>query len=231
LPELASFCGRCDTKEELFSYREAARRVSETLKNDTKNQEPGPKARDASLRPKEPLRQPRILLGAVAVVISIGALVAWLAVYNNSHRSSTPSAEPVAPVGLSEGGLRTLAVVVHQPIYWVGPKRKGYLYELTRTKDAKVYIRYLPPDANVGTKKPYLTIATDPNPNAFQDLKASHGQEQDLPGGGIALVDEKSPTTVHLAYPGVAYEVDVYDPSPTRAQLVADSGQVRPVVR
>jgi hypothetical protein len=83
----------------------------------------------------------------------------------------------------------------------------------------------------VGTKKPYLTIATDPNPNAFQDLKASHGQEQDLPGGGIALVDERSPTTVHLAYPGVAYEVDVYDPSPTRAQLVADSGQVRPVVR
>jgi hypothetical protein len=208
--------------------------MTETSDDEVQEPEPeaGSEAPGASDRARDLIRQPRVqlILGA-AILLAAGGVIGWGAIARNSD-SSTASVNPVAPVGLSASGLRTLAAVVHQPIYWVGPKGRGYLYELTRTKDAKVYIRYLPPDANVGTKKPYLTIATDPNPNAFQDLKkASHGREQDLPGGGIALVDEKSPTTVHLGYPGVAYEVDVYDPSPTRAQHVADSGQVRPVVR
>jgi hypothetical protein len=208
--------------------------MTETSNDEVQESEPEPRseAAGASDRARDLIRQPRVqlTLGA-AILLAAGAVIGWAAIVRNAD-SGAASVNPGAPVGLSASGLRTLAVFVHQPIYWVGPKGKGYLYELTRTKDAKVYIRYLPPDANVGTKKPHLTIATDPNWNAFQDLKkASHGQEQNLPGGGIALVDEKSPTTVHLAYPGVAYEVDVYDPSPTRAQQVADSGQVRPVGR
>jgi hypothetical protein len=218
-------------KEEPFSYREAARRVSETLKNDTKNQEPGPKARDASLRPKELLRQPRILLGAVAVVIFIGAFVAWLVVHNNSHRSSTPSAEPVAPVGLSERGLRTLAAAVGQPIYWAGPKA-GYLYELTRTKEGNVLIRYLPPGAKVGTPKPELTVATYPYPHALRALRnVARSRKHRLPGGGLALIDTRSPQNVHVAYPGVNYQIDVYDSSAARSQQIALSGDVRPVFR
>ena len=202
--------------------------MSETLKNDTKNQEPGPKARDASLRPRELLRQPRILIGA-AVVIFIGALVGWIVGHHNSHRSSVPSTERVAPVGLSESGLRTLAAAVGQPIYWAGPK-SGYLYELTRTQTGNVLIRYLPPGAKVGTRKPELTIATYPYPHALQALKnVAAGQGRRLPGGGLALVDANSSKSVHIAYPRVNYQVEVFDPSAARSQRVAFSGGVRPV--
>jgi hypothetical protein len=164
------------------------------------------------------------VLGTVAVI----AVAATLSGCGESS-SPQPSVKPVAPVGLSRSGLRTLASKVGQPIYWAGPK-KGYLYELTRTANGNVFVRYLPPGARVGTRKPYLTIATYPYPHALRALKnVANGRKHALPGGGIALFNEKSPTSVHLAYPGVNYQAEVYDPSPARSLQVALSGHVRPV--
>jgi hypothetical protein len=181
------------------------------------------KSKRAPARTSGLLRQPRIMLGtvaAVAVAVSLGAC--------GGSSASKPN-NPVAPVGLSAEGLRTLAARVGQPIYWVGPK-KGYLYELTRTQTGNVLIRYLPPGAKVGARKQYLTIATYPFRNALQALKnVAHGRQLELPGGGIALVDTRSRKSVHIAYPGVDYQVEVFDPSPAGSRRVALSGEVRPV--
>jgi hypothetical protein len=49
-----------------------------------------------------------------------------------------------------------------------------------------------------------------------------------LEGGGLALVAAGHPTSVHLTYPGIDYQVEVYDPSPAKALRVARSGHVRP---
>jgi hypothetical protein len=43
------------------------------------------------------------------------------------------------------------------------------------------------------------------------------------------VVDKTYTKSVHVAYPGVAYQVEVYDPSPATARTVAVSGDVRPV--
>jgi len=150
--------------------------VSETLKDDAQEKEPSSEVPGAFERAKELLRQPRTLLGTIAAVLIVGAVDAWVVIYKNVQGSSAPSATPVGPVGLSESGLRTLAAAVRQPIYWAGPK-KDYLYELTRTRDRKIFIRYLPPGATVGAKRPYLTIATYPYPNALQALtNVAHGR-------------------------------------------------------
>jgi hypothetical protein len=147
----------------------------------------------------------------------------------NSSAPSKPKAKPIAQVGLSASGLRTLAAGVGQPIYWMGPKR-GYLYELTRTRTGNVFIRYLPPGVNAGTRNPELTIATYPYRHALQALRnVANGREFRLSGGGIAVVDQKYPKSVHIAYPGVNYQVEVYDPSPARSRQVVLSGDVRPV--
>jgi hypothetical protein len=58
--------------------------------------------------------------------------------------------------------------------------------------------------------------------------KVEGGRGIQVPGGGLALVDEKYPKSVHLAFPNVNYQVEVFDPSPKRALAVATSGQVRP---
>jgi hypothetical protein len=187
-----------------------------------------------SSRPPEPPRSAsrgrRIGLGAVVALVLAGGVIAWVfAGRDSSSPTNGPVAAPIAPVALSASGLGTLAQTVRQPIYWAGP-REHYLYELKRTPDKKVYIRYLPPgvDAGVASSK-YLIIATYPFVGALDALKSlAGGQGVKLPGGGLALVDEKHPTSVHLAFPNVDYQVEVYDPSPARALAVASSGQVQP---
>ena len=123
------------------------------------------------------------------------------------------TAKPIAPVGLSVKGLRTLTASIPQPIYWAGPK-PGYLYELTRTSTGKIFVRYLPPGTQVGSKKAtYLIVATYPFRNALKALTDLRTQHQlKIPGGGIAIVDASHPQSVHLAFPGSNNQVEVYDP-------------------
>ena len=72
----------------------------------------------------------------------------------------------VAPsVPISVKGLHSLAAL-GVPIYWAG-EQSGVRYELTKTPDNRVLVRYLPAGEKVGTKTPYLTIGTYPMKNAF----------------------------------------------------------------
>jgi hypothetical protein len=195
--------------------------------------------------PREYSRHSRVRVGAV-LAIAIGAgLGAWALVehHNDSSSSSetaaaapaaaattTVTARPITPVGLSAKGLRTLTASIKQPIYWAGPK-PGYLYELTRTSTGKIFIRYLPPGTRVGSKQgAELIVATYPFRNALKALKAlAKSKRLAIPGGGIAIVDTAHPQSVHLAYPGVDNQVEVYDPSPARSLAIVRSGAVRPV--
>jgi hypothetical protein len=176
------------------------------------------------------LRGSHVGLGvAAALAIATGVVGLWLVF---SHDSSSPSspASFVKPVALSASGLRTLARHVPEPIYWAGP-RKGYLYELRRTEKDDIYIRYLPPGVNAGARgAKYLVVASYPFPGALDALeKVAHGKGIRLRGGGLALVNQSYPKSVHLAFPNVDYQVEVYDPSPARALAVASSGEVRRV--
>jgi hypothetical protein len=179
------------------------------------------------------LRRPRIKLGSALAVVIAAVFVAWAVIGSggsSSQPGSTPTVTAIGPVGLSVSGLRSFAKRAGRPIYWAGAQ-KSYFYELTRTSDNKVYVRYLPPDASVGAKgADFLVIATYPFPNALRALRnAAGGHAIRLPSGGIASVNAKHPSSVYLAYPGVEYQVEVYDPSPARSLEVARSGAVRPI--
>lgn len=164
-----------------------------------------------------------------------GGLAAWAVIGSRDAGSSASpgpvtTAKPLGPIGLSASGLRTLTRSVGQPIYWAGPKA-GFLYELTRTSTGKVYLRYLPPGAKVGSKQAsYLIVATYPFHDPLQALKdLTGGDLLDIPGGGGAMVDRNHPESVYLAYPDVDDQIEIFDPSPQRALEVAQSGAVRPV--
>jgi hypothetical protein len=205
-------------------------------------QELKPEAAGTTGAPDPGRRLPRTRIGAAIAVAAGAGLGAWALVGHGGPASSSPStvaasppaapaatAKPIGPVALSASGLRTLSSSVDQPIYWAGPKA-GYLYELTRTSEGRVFIRYLPPGAQVGSKRQiYLVVATYPFQNPLQALKNLPGTHVAIPGGGVAMVDTGHPQSVHLAYPGVDDQVEVYDPSPARSLKLARSGAVRPV--
>jgi hypothetical protein len=186
------------------------------------------------VRTTEWLGQPRVrLVAALVVLAAVTGVIIW-AVTSGDGSSSTATKGPVVsaikPVGLSASGLKTIAGSVNQPIYWAGPKT-GYSYELRRTTNGNVYIRYLPPGVKAGASgADYLIVATYPFRGAFDAIKkVSGGRKIQVPGGGIGQIAASYPNSVHLAFPKVEYQIEVFDPSAQRALEVATSGQVKPV--
>ena len=138
-----------------------------------------------------------------------------------------PSSEAVSPAE-----LRSLAADLGHPIYWAGA-RPRMTYELTRTSNGRVYLRYLPAGIRVGdSSADYVTVGTYPRRNALSALKASaaklHATLIKLPGGGLAYIDVRRPTSAYIAYPKTGLEVEIYTPEPARTERLVTSRQIRP---
>jgi hypothetical protein len=143
-----------------------------------------------------------------------------------------PVSTMAAPTAITLQQLRALESAVRHPVYWIGPQSRT-TYEVARTSDGRIYVRYLPPGAKVGNRRPYTTVGTYPlrNPLAAVKMiaKQTHGRTLAIARGGVAVVDGKHPTSVYVAYPGSTYQVEVFDPSAARALRLVRSGRVVPV--
>jgi hypothetical protein len=190
----------------------------------------------------ERVRNRRIVLVFVAVVGA--AIVAGIIIAATSgssspqHAASTPAATPPAAASsttVQAASLATLTALpasLGHPVYWNGP-RTGATYELTRTPDGRVYIRYLTGGAKVGSPLPdFLTVGTYVVPNAEAAVAAAAAQ----PGavrlplkGGVAFYNRARPTSVYFAYSGSDVQVETYDPSPSVARQLVESGAIRPI--
>ena len=180
-----------------------------------------------------------VLLGVIAIFALVGVIVAASgggsgtssSGASSAASSSAPAAtSSIAPVGLRGSRLKAfVSQTLRQPVYWAGPS-SGDAYEVQRTTNGSVYVRYLPPGARVADSRPLLLVATYSYPNALTRLEAAaNGAGIHLRDGGLALVDPARPTNIHIAFPGVAYEIEVFDPSPAVARRIAESGDIRPV--
>jgi len=136
------------------------------------------------------------------------------------------------PRAVSLAGLKSFARSLGHPLYWVGPK-KGYTYELRRTSQGQLYVRYLPAGVKVGAAPPYLTVGTYPFPAAFGAMQALAKQPGEtsiaIAHGGIAVFDTSYPKSIHLAFPGSSYEIEVFDPVPAVVRQIVASGQVNSI--
>ena len=194
---------------------------------------PAPFGRDRSLR-----------LGAVVALALAAAFVIWLLVRgsDSSKPASTaaqtatePTTSTAKPLleAASIQTLHTVAALVGHPVYWAGPKA-GTTYELTRTRDGRLYIRYLPNGVQVGDRHAnYLIVATYPVQNAFRAVqtaaKAKGAETFAVAGGGKAVLNANAPTNVYFAFPRSNYQIEVYDPKPGRARALVAAGKIRPL--
>jgi hypothetical protein len=192
-------------------------------------------------------RDTPIRVGAVvALAIAIGFVV-WLFVRNDddSNKSATvgptstkttTAAKPAGRTLLTSATpqtLKKLSSASNRPIYWAGA-RPGTTYELTRTPDGRVYVRYLPKGEKIGSKRAnFLIVATYPVPNAYKAVQTAAKEDGAvtlrLPRNGIAVYNRNAETNVYFAYPGTRYQVEVFDPNPRRARQLVTSGKIRPI--
>lgn len=149
------------------------------------------------------------------------------------QRLGAPKGAPagtVAPRIVTAQELRAFAASEDGPVYWAGA-RAGARYELTRTADGRVYVRYLAPGAKAGsTDAGFLTVGTYPQADALSTLKATAARrgatDVAVGGGGVGAVLRGSPDSVYLAYPGVAAQIEVFDPEGGARTLAQDGAVV-----
>lgn len=179
----------------------------------------------------------RRLAAALGLLLAAAAGVGvWLLVRDSSPSTSTAATTttstvtPLGPVAATPATLLTYVKALGRPIYWAGPL-PGYTYEFTETSSGNVYVRYLPRGVRVGDKRAaFRVIGTYPYTGALKALQAvakSGGTK--LSGGGLLVESAGNSKSVHIAYPGSDYEIEIYDPRPGRARTLALSGKLTPV--
>ena len=170
-----------------------------------------------------------VRLGALVALGLAAFFVGWFVM----NRGGDEAPAVTGATATSESELRSFAESAAHPVYWTGPK-DGFTYELTRTADGRVYVRYLPEGTDVGDPRArFLTIGTYPRKGAFSELKraarADGAVSLKLERGGLAVFSDARPTSVYFGYPDARYQVEVFHPSPSEARRLALAGQVVPV--
>jgi hypothetical protein len=183
-------------------------------------------------KPMPDVRTGRMLLlpaVLVAVAIVIFAVV-WFVTRGGGASVALPSVG--TPSAVSEAQLKKLGATTDHPVYWAGKKTGAY--ELTRTSDGRIYIRYLPSAAKVGDRAPdYLTVGTYPQKNAFASIRRAAARpgaiSLKIANGGLMVFNQLAPKSVYFGYPGARYQVEVYDPSPQQARSLVLAGAIVPI--
>lgn len=175
------------------------------------------------------LSVPHLRLGALLAVGLAVFLTGWLILGGRDDGSTSANGAPAT----SEAELRSYAASASTPVYWAGP-RADRTYELTRTADGRVYVRYLPEGVDAGDPRPqFLTVGTYPRPNAWAELRRASREpgavSRRLPNDGMMVFNRSRPTSVYLGYAGGRYQIEVYTPSPGTARKLVESGQIVPV--
>jgi hypothetical protein len=187
----------------------------------------------AAAASRRPRRGPLLaaLIGCALVSGIVVGVLALLGEFDSEKRRS--SVFPEKPVASSVDGLKAFATAIGHPVYWAGPL-EPYTYELRSTNQGRVYVRYLPKGVSVGDRRAaFLTVATYPVANAVVKLRraaAKGGIGLKTADGGFAYYDPARPTNVYYARRrSPSYEVEVFDPSPKRAQSFVLRGMIRPI--
>jgi hypothetical protein len=189
-----------------------------------------------SLRPTTPRRirgHKNVLPLSLAALLVIAINLFVVMLLMRSHSAGKTTLPPIGTAtGVSESQLKALAARSNHPIYWAGPKPGTY--ELTRTTDGRIYVRYLPSADKVGDRAPrYLTVGTYPAKQAFSAIKRAAAREgavsAKIDHGGILVFNNGTPKSVYFSYPKSGYQVEVYDPSPLQARALVLGSSIKPI--
>ena len=171
-------------------------------------------------------RRPHFRLGAVIAVAVAAGLVVWLVLRNDGSSSSTPDPVPGAHA-MTAAKLATLARSIRHPVFWLGPKRT----RRTRSpRPGREDLRPLPAEGGDARRRQAVPDGRDlpvPGLRGDQSRRARRRDDRKARSRRPGRARPGYPQSVHLAYPGLDYQVEVYDPTPSRAMRLVSAGRLR----
>jgi len=178
------------------------------------------------------------LLALVAVVIGVIALVGG----GSSDDEASAKAPDSGLVTLSEPELLAAGSQIGQPAYWLGHRSEANNYELTKTPDGRVYVRYLPTGTEAGDPRPdFVTIGTYPVPEAKRALRAASKTGRNIAEGmtlshrvvrhePYEALSSKRATSAYVVFDNQPdLQIEIFSPRVGEAALFAVAGSVKPL--
>jgi hypothetical protein len=168
----------------------------------------------AQTESRAPARTIPFRTAAVIVIAIAVGLILWLALRDTGSGGGK---------AISPADLQSLATSVGHPVFWLGQVDDDTI-ELTRKSDGSIIVRYLPPGVGINAEGQYWSVATYPFQDAFggiqRALRAGGATRIKLAHGGLAEYLNTNPNNVHAAYPGYAYQVEIFAPGGQAVALV-----------
>jgi hypothetical protein len=141
--------------------------------------------------------------------------------------TNATSANPTTSgqVALTEAELQTAVKTLGGSIYWAGPMPNA-LYSLDHIASGQDLVRYLPNGEGLSdVEQNYRVIATYQDANAFETMqtagKLDTGVSITNPDGSLIYYAKATPSHVYLAFKGLAFQIEIFDPTPGGALKLA----------
>ena len=172
------------------------------------------------------------LVVATAVISSLITFGVTNQVSPQLSERTTLGAQTSGGVCLSEKELRTLISENGIVAYWTGPVQ-GATYSINTVTPGQVFVRYILEGMECGsTESKFRVIATYAEVDAFNSTQQAGNQAEGVslanPDGSVVYFNKNAPSNVYLAYPGIDYQIEIYDPDPkTAVTLATTSNQVQ----
>ena len=166
-----------------------------------------------------------LLIASVAIIsslISIGIAQQFRPTLENR---TTLAAKLSGGVCLSEKELRNVVAQRKLTAYWAGPLSDA-MYSINASQNGQVFVRYVKKGQNCDSENAdFRVIATYSQAGAFESTKAAGSQANGVSlanaDGSIVYFSKNTPTNVYLAYPGIDFQIEIYDPNPKDAVTIA----------
>jgi hypothetical protein len=171
---------------------------------------------------------PVFFVGLITAVALISAFITFgiaQQIKPTVDSRTTLAAKTSGGVCLSEKELRKLVTEQKVNAYWAGPVSNA-TYSLNTTSVGQVFVRYVLKGQNCDSEtKEFRVIATYAVAGAYDSTKAAGSQSNGVSlanaDGSIVYFNKDVPTNVYVAYPGIDYQIEIYDPNPKDAVTIA----------
>ena len=171
---------------------------------------------------------PGFFIALVAAVALISAFITFgiaQQIKPTVGNLTTLAAKTSGGVCLSEKELRDLVTKQKITAYWAGPVSNA-TYSINTTNAGQIFVRYVMKGQNCDSDtKDFRVIATYSVSGAYESTKAAGSQANGVslanPDGSIVYFNKDVPTNVYLAYQGIDYQIEIYDPNPKDAVTLA----------
>ena len=171
---------------------------------------------------------PAFFIGLVTAVALLSAFITFgiaQQIKPTVGNLTTLAAKTSGGVCLSEKELRDLVSKQKITAYWAGPVSDA-TYSINTSTAGQVFVRYVLKGQNCDSEnKDFRVIATYQVSGAYDSTKAAGSQSNGVslanPDGSIVYFNKNVPTNVYLAYQGLDYQIEIYDPNPKEAVTLA----------